>query len=71
MFIEKLKDKVSALYDCLVSKASILLRLGDLQAAKKSLHKAYKLKLATKAKEDVEKKLKTGELKLNKFFFNR
>ncbi|XP_044760156.1 tonsoku-like protein isoform X2 [Coccinella septempunctata] len=56
---KKLKDKVSALYDCLVSKATILLKLGDLQAAKKSLHKAYKLKLSAKTKEEVGKKLKT------------
>ncbi|XP_045464738.1 tonsoku-like protein isoform X2 [Harmonia axyridis] len=56
---KKLKDKVSALHDCLVSKATILLKLGDLQAAKKSLHKAYKLKLPTKTREEVGKKLKT------------
>ncbi|KAL3284735.1 hypothetical protein HHI36_018880 [Cryptolaemus montrouzieri] len=56
---KKIKNKEPALCDCLVSKANILLKMGDIQAAKKSLHKAYKLKLSKKSEEEVTKKLKT------------
>ncbi|KAK9882581.1 hypothetical protein WA026_022208 [Henosepilachna vigintioctopunctata] len=55
---KKLRNNSPALCDCLVSKSNILLKLGDFHAAKKSLQKAYNLKLSTKLKEDVEKKLR-------------
>lgn len=56
----RLPQKVSLTCSSLLSKADILMKMNDLQGAKRVLHKAYKLKTPNKTDRDtIEKNLKT------------